>query len=141
LKEEKEETSASPSSIIPHPSSVRESVFDSAAALTQVEGDRKLLGEMIGLYFTQTQKLLPEIRSAGERGDGKALERAAHKLNGSMGSFGAGRASRAALRLEIMGREGDFVHSVEALASLDKELGHLCEALKTFTKEGEACAS
>ena len=66
-----------------------EAVFDPAAALARVEGDRELLRKMIGLFFAQAEKLLPEIRGAGERGDGKALERAAHKLKGSMGSFGA----------------------------------------------------
>ena len=34
---------------------------------------------MIRLFLAQAQKLLPEIRSAGERGDGKALERFAHE--------------------------------------------------------------
>ncbi|MEO5954859.1 MAG: response regulator, partial [Nitrospiraceae bacterium] len=62
-----------------------EAVLDLTAALARVEGDRELLGEMIGLFFAQAQTLLPQIRGAGERGDGKALERFAHKLKGSMG--------------------------------------------------------
>ena len=96
---------------------------------------------MIDLFFAQAQKLLPEIRSAGERSDGKALERAAHKLKGSMGSFGASRAAEAAQRLEIMGRNGEMVQSEEALADLEHEVGRLREALTTFTEEGAACVS
>ena len=78
---------------------------------------------------------------AGERGDGKALERAAHKLKGSMGSFGAARAAEAALRLEIMGRDGEFAQVEEAGADLEHEVARLREALTTFIKEGAACAS
>jgi two-component system, sensor histidine kinase and response regulator len=118
-----------------------EAVFDLAAALVRVEGDGELLRKMISLFFAQAQKLLPEIRSAGERGDGKALERFAHKLKGSMGSFGAGRASEAALRLEIMGRNGNFARAEESLADLEREVARLREALTPFTEEGAACAS
>jgi two-component system, sensor histidine kinase and response regulator len=118
-----------------------EGVFDRSAALARVEGDRNLLRKLIGLFLAQAQKLLPQIREAGESGDGKALERFAHKLKGSMGSFGAGRAAEAALRLEIMGREGAFVQTEEALADLEHEVARLREALTTFTEEGVACAS
>jgi HPt (histidine-containing phosphotransfer) domain-containing protein len=96
---------------------------------------------MIGLFFAQAKKLLPEIRGASERRDGKALERFAHKLKGSMGSFGDDRASEAALRLEIMGRTGEFVQTEEALAELEYEVARLREALLEFTEEGAACAS
>jgi PAS domain S-box-containing protein len=118
-----------------------EAVSDLAAALNRVEGDRRLLGKMIGLFLAQAQRLLPEIRGAGERGDGKALERAAHKLKGSMGTFGAARASEAAGRLEAMGRDGGFAQAGEALADLEREVARLREALATFTEEGAACGS
>ena len=118
-----------------------EVVFDPDWALARIEGDGALLRKMIGLFLAQAQKLLPEIRSAGERRDGKALERFAHKLKGSMGSFGNDRASEAALRLEIMGRNAEFVQTEETLADLEQEVARLREALLTFTEEGATCAS
>jgi len=118
-----------------------EAAFDLTTALARVEGDRKLLGKMIGLYFAQAKKLLPEIRGAGERGDGKALERAAHKLNGSLGGFGAKLAVEAALRLEIMGRDGEFTRAGEASEDLEHEVACLRETLTTFTEDLEVCAS
>jgi signal transduction histidine kinase/CheY-like chemotaxis protein/HPt (histidine-containing phosphotransfer) domain-containing protein len=120
---------------------VLEAPFDPSWVLARVEGDRELLKKMINLFLAQTQKLLPEIRSAGERGDGNALERFAHKLKGSLGSFGAGRATEAALRLEIMGRSGEFVQPEEALAALEHEVARLREALAAFTEETVPCAS
>ena len=62
-------------------------MFDLTASLARVEGDRELLGKMIGLFLAQAEKLLPDIRTASERGDGKALERAAHKLKRLDGQF------------------------------------------------------
>jgi two-component system sensor histidine kinase/response regulator len=118
-----------------------EAAFDLNQVLARVEGDRELLREIVSLFVAQAQELLPEIRTAGERGNGKALERSAHKLRGSMGSFGAGRASASALRLEIMGRDGEFVGAEEAIADLEHEVARLRGALMTFTEEGAACAS
>ena len=50
-------------------------------------------------------KLLDGIRGAAERGDAQGMERAAHKLKGSVANFAAPAAYDAALRLEVMGRE------------------------------------
>jgi CheY-like chemotaxis protein/HPt (histidine-containing phosphotransfer) domain-containing protein len=112
-----------------------EAVFDPTWALARVEGDPELLRKMISLFCAQAQKLLPEIRSAGERSDGKSLERFAHKLKGSMGGFGDARASEAALRLEIIGRDGEFARAGEASANLELEVARLREALTTFAQE------
>ena len=118
-----------------------EAVFDPAWALARVEGDSALLRKMIDLFHAQAQKLLPEIRNAGERCDGQALERFTHKLKGSMGSFAARRASEAALRLEIMGRNGEFVQTEERISELEHEVARLRESLAIFREEGVLCAS
>jgi PAS domain S-box-containing protein len=116
-------------------------LFDPVRALARVEGDRRLLQKMIQSFFAQIQKLLPEIRATAERGDGKALERAAHKLKGSTGSFGDLRASDAALRLELMGSTGEFAGAEEALDALENEVARLREALAAFSGEALKCAS
>src|SRR5262249_10544546 len=59
-------------------------VFDRSKALAQTEGDVELLGQLVQLFFDQSAGLLPELRDAIARGDGKALERSAHKLKGSL---------------------------------------------------------
>ena len=85
--------------------------------------------------------MLPEIRAAGARGDGDALERSAHKIKGSMGTFGAARATEAALRLETMGREGHLAGTEIHIAELEREVGRLRESLARFSEEGTPCAS
>ena len=62
------------------------------------------------------------MRGASDRRDGQALERAAHKLKGSVGNFGAHEAFDGALRLEAMGREADFAHSDETCTKLRRML-------------------
>jgi CheY-like chemotaxis protein/HPt (histidine-containing phosphotransfer) domain-containing protein len=116
-------------------------VFDPVLALARLEGDTQLFRKMIQAFFAQIRKALPEIRAAVERADGDTLERAAHKLRGSIGSFGDRRASDAALRLELMGPDGEFAGAPQALADLENELGRLREALAAFSEEGSPCAS
>jgi HPt (histidine-containing phosphotransfer) domain-containing protein len=57
-------------------------------ALGRVEGEAELLRELIGLFLDDSAKLLSEVRGSVVCGDEKALERAAHKLKGPLGTFG-----------------------------------------------------
>jgi two-component system sensor histidine kinase/response regulator len=113
--------------------------FDPTLALERVEGDGELFGEMIVLFLAQVRTLLPAVRAAAERGDGETLEQSAHKLRGSMSNFGARRASEAALRLEVMGRNGEFIYAAEAVADLEHEVARLQGDLSTFIEDAAAC--
>jgi len=55
-------------------------VFDLDTALAGADGDRELLQWMVHVFCRQCPKLLVEIRDSVLRGDGAAVERAAHKL-------------------------------------------------------------
>jgi len=68
-------------------------------------------------------------------GDGRALERAAHSLKGTVMSFGAQTAGEAALRLEVMGRGGDLTQAAIACTELEREVTHLGHALAAFRRE------
>jgi two-component system sensor histidine kinase/response regulator len=118
-----------------------EEVFDPTAALARVEGDRELLRRMATLFFAQAPTLLGEIRTAGARRDGNALERAAHKLKGTLGYFGAGKATEKASQLEAMGRDGDYTDIENACDKLDEETTCLRQALAEFLGEGVPCGS
>ncbi|MDB5311501.1 MAG: hybrid sensor histidine kinase/response regulator [Gemmataceae bacterium] len=104
-------------------------VFDRAAALARVEGDAALLRQLVGHFTAQSGKLLADIRTAAEGRNGKKLERAAHKLKGSAGTFGARPASESAARLEAMGRAGDFAGADGALDGLERDVTDLRRAL------------
>jgi hypothetical protein len=108
--------------------------FDPETALARVEGDRDLLRRMVGLFAMQWRKLTGEIAKAGQDHDGPTLELTANKLRQSVGSFGAGEASRAAQELEARGCKSDF-HAVEkTCARLKMEIERLVKDLREFTK-------
>jgi CheY-like chemotaxis protein len=112
-------------------------VFDLGLAMQRAEGDMELLLAMRQLFANQAEEALAEIRSGVKQREGPALERAAHKLKGSVGNFGAQRALDAALRLEIIGRQGEWSDGERAFAELEKEVRDLQEALAQI-EEGAA---
>ncbi len=115
--------------------------FDPEAALERVEGDRDLLRQMAQLFAKQSSKLVDEIADAAQRQDGRALERTAHKLKGSVASFGALNSFQTADELETRGRTSDFT-SVEGLCvRLEREVKDLRIALTEFTQEMVSCVS
>jgi PAS domain S-box-containing protein len=127
----------SPGPIPPADAQPDAAVFNPVWALARLEGDRDLLVQMIDLFLVQSQTVVPDIRSAGARRDGTRLERAAHKLRGSMRNFGASRASEIAQRLEIMGRDDEFSRVEQATAELEKAVDLLRAALIAFAAEVE----
>ena len=110
--------------------------FDTAAALERVEGDMMLLKEVVSLFFEDCPKLLSDIREAINRSDARSLERAAHKLKGSVGNFSASAAFDAAFALEKMASEKDLTHVHEACRGLEAEIARLEPDLSTFIQEG-----
>ena len=73
--------------------------------------------------------MLTGIRGALERGDPGEMERAAHKMKGSVANFAAPATYDAALRLEMMGRSGDLDQAPKALGQLESALEELKPAL------------
>ena len=103
--------------------------LDTALALSRVGGDVELLKEIAEIFLDQCPEAISDIRSATETGNAEALERAAHSLKGSIGNFGAQNAYDAALRLEMMGRQGELAGATSALEELESALNRLAPAL------------
>jgi two-component system, sensor histidine kinase and response regulator len=96
--------------------------LDVAAALGRVGGDEELLKEISEIFLEQCPEALSEVKDAVASINPEALQCAAHSLKGSIGNFGAKAAFDAALRLEMMGRQGDLSGSAEALSDLEQAL-------------------
>ena len=105
-------------------------VLDLGAALAQVEGDRELLHKLFDLFAGQSDQLLAAIEAAITRGDSKALERTAHKLKGSLGSFGADHAVEIAALLERMAHEGNVADALSVYRELESEVASVHQAVK-----------
>jgi PAS domain S-box-containing protein len=103
------------------PSSLQPDALDRRALLQRVGGDEGLLAELVPVFRDDSARLLEEIAQALALDDGRAVERAAHTLKGSVRFFGAAAAAEEALRLERMGRANDLAGGREALARLAAE--------------------
>jgi two-component system, sensor histidine kinase and response regulator len=106
-----------------------------------VEGDTKLLHEILDLFFDEIPGLMSEIKEPIARGDARALERAAHTLKGCVGTFGAKRAYDLALALETMGREKDLVTANEIYAKLEAKIAGLTGALVALKEDNASKSS
>ncbi|HVQ76632.1 MAG TPA: response regulator, partial [Candidatus Binatia bacterium] len=109
-------------------------VADMALALGRLDGDRKLLNEIAGLFLDGLPALLGELRSAVASGDAARVSRAAHSLKGSVATFGAPEAVRLALALERPSQPGGLADA-SALPALEAELELVAAELATWRSQ------
>jgi len=108
---------------------VNPEILDESTLRARFEGETELLRDVVKLFLDDYPKLMEGIRGAVERGDAQGLERAAHKLKGTVANFSARASYDAALRLEVMGREGHLEQARDALTALDSALQELSPVL------------
>jgi PAS domain S-box-containing protein len=118
-------------------SSVNLPIFDKREALHRVGESVDILKELVALFSDECPKQLDRIEHAHREGDMPGLARAAHALKSSVAIFAAPAAHAAALRLEMMGREGDAAEFPEAWEKLHREVDRLKAALAEEYTEGE----
>ena len=116
-----------------------EDVFDRAAALAQMDGDAELLAATAAILLGELPNQLSAIRTALADRDTKVLQRASHKLKGSVGTFGAKQAYEAALGLEIMARRCDLSGAEEVFGALEEALNRLKPALDELAAVPHTC--
>jgi len=109
-------------------------VFDRQAALDQIDGDERLLRELVTNFRDKTKRGLSEIRGAIGRADGPALAFAAHTLKGAAGLVGGAAVIAAAQRLETIGGAGEFGEADAAYTALAAEMRALAAALEDFLR-------
>jgi HPt (histidine-containing phosphotransfer) domain-containing protein len=110
-------------------------VMDRAELLSRLEGDEQLLRELIDAFLDESGTLMQQVSEAVTSQDAGGLERAAHKLKGTVSIFGSRAATQAALVLETMGRERDLRHAEEALPRLKEQMEALEKALAELRQE------
>jgi PAS domain S-box-containing protein len=92
------------------------------ALLDGVMGDRALLAEMAELWLADSAKQMQRLQVGFESGDAVIIERAAHALKGSVGTFQATVALEAAKDLEMSAKSGDMVRARKALETLWRQV-------------------
>jgi PAS domain S-box-containing protein len=97
--------------------------------------DRDLLVELTGLLRESAPATLADLREAVIAGDAKKVERAAHRLRGSVSHFRAGEAVRTATTLEHMGRRGDVSGGLNLCDRLEDQVRDLLDHLARAAQE------
>jgi len=105
---------------------------DLVETLAQVQGDRALLTELVELSRAESSSILAEIQRCVACGCASGLERAAHRLRGSVSVFGARALARVALSLEVMGRDQHLAGAAVVLDDLERELSRFDRELAQF---------
>ena len=104
--------------------------IDRAAALRAVGGDQVLLADLMRLFLEDCPERVADLRAAVVSGDPAHVQRAAHVVKGSVGTFGACCARDCAADLERAGRERRFDDAPALLAALEAELDRVSDALR-----------
>jgi PAS domain S-box-containing protein len=86
--------------------------------LESVMGDRALLIEMAELWIADSAKQEAQLRNGLASGDAIMVQRAAHAIKGSVGTFQASAAQDAANQLELSAKDADLVEGRKAFGRL-----------------------
>jgi len=117
------------------PKIISRPAIDWKHGLARVEGDSELFRDLLRLFAREAPATLDRLRISVERKDAAGIERAAHKLKGSLSNFGADDAIQAASRLETLARDGDLEPTRDALNNLEKEIGRVLAEIETSKSE------
>ncbi|HEY4011202.1 MAG TPA: response regulator [Acidobacteriaceae bacterium] len=90
--------------------------------LDSVMGDRALLREMAELWLADSANQETQIRNGLDSGNAIMVQRAAHALKGSVGTFQAAAAQDAAGQLEIAAKKADLVGARTAFGRLSTQI-------------------
>ncbi|MEO8340623.1 MAG: response regulator [Nitrospirota bacterium] len=105
-------------------------IFDVAAMLRNIGGDRGLLEQLVELFLQRYQPMLETIRTALADRDQKAVEQAAHALKGTASNLCASEVVLSAGQLEALGRLGTLVEGPTIYAQLEKSMFRLVRLLE-----------
>jgi len=95
----------------------------------------ELLRQLLAVFEQEFSAMLASVESAIAKGDAAELEKAGHKIKGSLLQFSAHDAAEAAQQLEILGRNGTVNGAPGALGTLKRAVGLVLKSLHVLTGE------
>jgi PAS domain S-box-containing protein len=106
--------------------------------LDSVMGDQALLVEMAELWLADSAKQESQIRNGLDSGDAVMVQRAAHALKGSVGTFQASAAQEAANQLEMSAKDADLVGARRAFEKLSPQIDLVRQDLRQLARAPSA---
>jgi HPt (histidine-containing phosphotransfer) domain-containing protein len=108
--------------------------FDPETLWNRVDGDLDLLRELVELFTEEAPRMLARIEEAIKHGSASDLEKASHKIKGSVLQFSAHAATAIALELEENARLGSIAGAEELLKKLRLEIDRLQQTLRAMVR-------
>jgi HPt (histidine-containing phosphotransfer) domain-containing protein len=106
--------------------------FDPEDLWGRVDGDMELLRELVEVFAAECPRMLVRVEEAIAQGSPTDLERASHKIKGSVLQFSARAAASLAFELEEKGRHGLVAGAETLLSRLRQEIDRLQAALNSM---------
>jgi len=107
--------------------------LDEARAM--FDGDENVVQQLLAVFLRDFDRAVADLQRASAALDYTRLSELAHALKGSVGVFGAQRATDAAKTLEQMAQSGDPCAATTQSARLINELKLLAQALRTHEEK------
>ncbi len=104
-------------------------VFDSAAFLNRLGGDKDLVKEILEIFRDDVPCQISALKSALEQGDADLIHRQAHTLKGASANISASALQDVAFQLETAGKDGNFTLAGSLLEKIESEFEVLVEAI------------
>jgi HPt (histidine-containing phosphotransfer) domain-containing protein len=98
--------------------------------LRQLDASCNLLSTLIAHFLEKFPTRLAALQDAFQHGDGQALARAAHELNGASGNLGAQKMRQLSVKLQALGKANDLAKARSLLAQLASEFELVHHRLK-----------
>jgi CheY-like chemotaxis protein/HPt (histidine-containing phosphotransfer) domain-containing protein len=103
--------------------------------LARVDNDRELLCDLISIFKEEFPGHLKSLRDAVVRGDSAEIVSISHTLKGMLSNLAVSKAAAAAARLEQLGRTGETVSLLDALAAFEREVQGLLPEMENYMAE------
>jgi HPt (histidine-containing phosphotransfer) domain-containing protein len=101
-------------------------------------GDGALLIEMAELWIADSAKQEAQLRNDLASGDAIMVQRAAHAIKGSVGTFQAAAAQEAANQLESTAKDADLVGATKTFERLMTQIDLVRQDLRQLAQSHEA---
>jgi CheY-like chemotaxis protein/anti-sigma regulatory factor (Ser/Thr protein kinase) len=109
--------------------------YDKQTLIDAFDHDWGFFTEVVDLFIQDYPRMMTDIQQAYKTGNMDALIRTAHSLKGMLSLFNAKEATRRALKLEEMGKQGEFFGAEQEIESLSGELVMLKSTLQELIEE------
>ena len=124
---------AAANSVISQPESAPTPVFDEAALMERLMGDRDLARTIVEVFLEDLPKQLVALGSYLEAGDSDSAQRQAHTIKGAASAVGGQALQDVASEMEQRGKTGDLEAMSARLPELHQRFEAVSRALQNIT--------